>query len=87
MCGSPKWRASARAIVPLPLAAGPSTAMIMRLLPGMEEALEACEATAQCRPSGARLLTAAIPLWQGAAPTRGGPGAALFIFLEALSPW
>src|SRR3954462_5531633 len=27
MCARPKWRASARAIVPLPLAAGPSPAM------------------------------------------------------------
>ena len=43
MCGRPKCFASARAIVPLPLAAGPSTAMTrmgrLRLMLVMDAAL------------------------------------------------
>src|SRR5687768_9825284 len=57
MCGSAKWAARARAIVPLPLAAGPSTAMTMdlglRIMPARFD-----------RGSG---------LWQGAARVLPGP--------------
>src|SRR5690348_6713321 len=62
MCGSPYSRASARAIVPLPLAAGPSTA-ITRPFFIASGALSCCRA---------RRFDRAIWLWQGAPPNAAG---------------
>src|SRR6185295_436159 len=56
MCGRSKWSARARAIVPLPLAAGPSTA-ITRLSFGERS-----------RAILLRRFDSAISLWQGAPP-------------------
>ena len=64
MCGSPKCLASARAMVPFPLAAGPSTAISSRG-PGTVSVVGLVASSAR--------FDRGMSLWQGARNVGGGP--------------